>query len=549
MVGKTQYLDERIFSQKGKGGGKGGPSATQLAAACQQAEKVADEARKNRENVKADAMAREKAKQTAKEAAGAGFVGSADVFEFAAETSFMQGRADAHMDRHVTVKDLVVAGKALKMPIDTLDKPVALFSVYDGHLGTKCSEYCAQNFHKKLLPRLTKVSARREQTVEEQIRASLSSALAELDQEFMAKFWTDRSGCCVQIVLLVGRRLYAASCGNTITLLCSSEGVGAEPWGVEALHRNPHLASCPEEQKRVQLAGGAIIQVAPGLQHVACGDFEARMREYRIQNASGMGCSKAPPTSLAFSRALGDRDLKQPAKIVICEPEVRTIFLQRSHVAFALLCDGISEVMANEDVSKLLQSHAGGNEKKAAGELTQGSYNRGSEQNLMAIVVYFRWPTKRTHDQAFSAGEPLTGTEVKPLAREVPCEAPAAKQPKLAETSGERREESPAETLTKGAAQRQETGQPNARVKASGQRSGGETDVNAKAKAQRSSGDIVELLASQVPTWEACLAQQLAEAGTLLQDEDGDVAHQFLEENDSHEQCLEEVSATKAVKL
>merc|ERR1712216_873085 len=123
------------------------------------------------------------------------------------------------------------------------------------------------------------------------------------------------------------------------------------------------------------------------------GDFEKKMRDFRMQRAQGMGCGQAPPMTLPFSRALGDREFKVPCGVISGEPEIRTIILQREHRALVLLCDGVSDVMSPEDVCGVLQYNVG-NEKNAGTELVQEAYKRGSEENLTALTVYLRWPTK-----------------------------------------------------------------------------------------------------------------------------------------------------------
>eukprot|EP00930_Biecheleria_cincta_P101503 TRINITY_DN93152_c0_g1_i1.p1 TRINITY_DN93152_c0_g1~~TRINITY_DN93152_c0_g1_i1.p1 ORF type:complete len:523 (+),score=118.13 TRINITY_DN93152_c0_g1_i1:28-1569(+) len=501
--------------------------AKQEAALVQKREREAEEARRNREKAASAAAERQRlleAKAAAPSAAWVGNAASVAGFEFAAEASFMQGRAEAHMNRHVIVKDLIAAAKALKMPIDSLDKPVALFAVYDGHFGPKNSEYCSQNFHKKLLPRLSKVSVNRDQTVEEQVRASLTAALVELDQEFLTKFRTDRSGSCPQIVLLVGRRLYLAALGGDAnTLLCSQQGgeIAAE-WASETLARSPRLAD-EAEVERVQQAGGIVVEVAPGLQHVAVSDYEKLLREYRMQAASGLGSSGLPPMSSPFSRALGDRELKTPHKVVSAIPEIRTIWLEKSHTAFAIFCDGVSDVMGPEDICSLLRAHVG-NERKAAGEITQQAYARNSEENLTAITVYFRWPSKRSHGNAFATAPSVAdavaaATVTKP-------ETHNAEEP-----SGKARKTGAGQPMGSGAAVRKAEA---AAVTPSSVAPGAAADEVLALELASNFGPELSLEALQ---W-----QNLREAGKLWQDEDGDVAHEFLEEERSlglaQVQCL-----------
>lgn len=485
--------------------------AKQEAALVQKREKEAEEARHNREKVASAAAERQRlldAKAAAPSAAWVGSSASAAGFEFAAEASFMQGRAEGQMDRHVVVKDLSAAAKALKMPIDTLDKPVALFAVYDGHFGPKNSEYCAQNFHKKLLPRLSKVSVNRDQTVEEQVRASLTAALLDLDQEFVTKFRTDRSGSCPQIVLLVGRRLYVAALGGDAnTLICSQpSNEPAAAWTSEALGQSPRLAD-ETEVERVQQAGGMIVEVAPGMQHVAAADYEKRLRDYRMQAASGLGSGGLPPTSSPFTRALGDRELKTPHKVVSVLPEIRTIWLERSHTSFALFCDGISDVMSDADICCLLNAHVG-NERKAAGELTQQAYTKGSEENLTAITVYFRWPSKRSHSNAFTSAPSVKG-------------ASAA----VAKSQSHKAEEPVGKSRKTAAAQPKESAKTARRAEAAATPSLAPAAAAEEAPALELAGHHGPEISLEALRW-----LQMREAGRLWQDDDGDVAHEFLEE-------------------
>lgn len=144
------------------------------------------------------------------------------------------------------------------------------------------------------------------------------------------------------------------------------------------------IARCPRK------AGGQLLEVAPGVRHVASAEFEQRLKEYRIQMAQGLGCTLAPPSTSPFSRALGNRELKP---MVSAKPEVHVLSLEPSHTALALYCDGISEVMSSEEIAKAL-NQLRGQEKRAPGRLAQDAYNRGSEQNLTAISVFFRFPKR-----------------------------------------------------------------------------------------------------------------------------------------------------------
>lgn len=480
-MAETSYLweePERLRSSGGKGAGK--HAASLLAQEVQLAGEAAEEARKNRES--------RAAKPPVVSAAAASqpgdFVGEKQVLEFACDASFMQGREEIHLNRHVVVKDLVAAAKAFKMPL-SLEKPVALFAVYDGHGGPKCSEFSAQNFHKKLLPRLCK------STTEEQIKDSLVGAFADLDQEFVSKFRTDRSGCCVQLALLVARKLWLAQLGSGGAILCEGDQHGFSAF-------EPDMEM---EEERIQKAGGQLLEVAPGVRHVASAHFEERLKEYRIQMAQGLGCTLAPPSTSPFSRALGNRELKP---MVSAKPEVHVLSLEPSHTALALYCDGISEVMSAEEIAKAL-NQLRGQEKRAPGRLAQDAYNRGSEQNLTAITVFFRFP-KRGHARAFPAPAPPA-----PPPQPAPAGAEPVEQPQKAPKVEERPK------MARGVTQ---------------------DDLREMKAARREKREQSQNEASQnehvfiyVKNEEKGERHLLEAAGPLFEDEDGHVAHEFLEES------------------
>ena len=91
------------------------------------------------------------------------------------------------------IPDLTKAAKALKMPIDHLDQPCALYSVFDGHQGHLCAEFAAKNFHVHLLKKLS-AEKKGDLWTDERIKDTLREVCEELDAEFLAKFRTAPDG-------------------------------------------------------------------------------------------------------------------------------------------------------------------------------------------------------------------------------------------------------------------------------------------------------------------------------------------------------------------
>lgn len=294
---------------------------------------------------------------------------------FQAHSSVMQGRRPKQEDRHVMVKDLQKAGSALKLPLHHLDTPAALFAVYDGHQGAACAEYCAKNFHMKLLPKL---SANPGVWTDSMIRNAFSRSFQELDEDFLAKNRGIPDGCTAVIALLIGSRLFVAWVGDSRCVMMMEGGKA------RALTRDhkPEL-----EEARVRAAGGNVIKLG-GCMRVAPADFDEKYKKIRQARAQGLGTIATDPVALAVARSFGDREFKTPNKLLTATPDVEVVHLDSSHKGIMLLCDGVLDVMTNDEVAKLMARNLG-RPRAACGEVVNEAFNRGSEDNLTSICVFF----------------------------------------------------------------------------------------------------------------------------------------------------------------
>jgi serine/threonine protein phosphatase PrpC len=301
-------------------------------------------------------------------------------YKIVADSAAMQGRRPKQEDRHVKIPDLSRAAQALKMPIAHLQQPCALFAVYDGHRGTLCSEWVAKQFHLRLLRRLTALPDE-----EARICVAMREVCEELDAEFLAKYRTAVDGSTLVAVLVSGTRLFTAWLGDSRALLARHSGSAGGLICV-ALTKDH---SAESECERIKAAGGVVVDFG-GIYRVAHQGYEERIKEIRRAHAQGLGTIAKEPIALAVSRSLGDRDFKDPAKLLLGTPDVRCVKIDSSSRFFALLCDGVTEVMRNEEVTDLLREKLK-DVRGACGALVQEAYNRGSGDNLTALVVRLDW--------------------------------------------------------------------------------------------------------------------------------------------------------------
>lgn len=128
----------------------------------------------------------------------------------------------------------------------------------------------------------------------------------------------DHSGSTAITVLLTPTHIICGNCGD-------SRAIAIVDGAAVALSED-HKPYTPSEQARIEAAGGTV----------------------SMRRVNG---------DLAVSRALGDyvykqhKVLPQEQQQVSCEPEVREVARSSKDMFIVLACDGIWDVMSNEDVA------------------------------------------------------------------------------------------------------------------------------------------------------------------------------------------------------
>uniref|UniRef100_A0A5K3FAL9 protein-serine/threonine phosphatase n=1 Tax=Mesocestoides corti TaxID=53468 RepID=A0A5K3FAL9_MESCO len=226
--------------------------------------------------------------------------------------------------------------------------PTAYFAVFDGHGGTKVSEYAANNLHTKI----TSQPAYAQGDIAEAMRLGILKLDAEMQTIFTGSVHPqsaakktafnssgleegkllaptgpamDVGGSTCIALMLRGNRAYCANCGDSRAVL-SRLGV-AEALSVD---HKPTIAS---EWNRILAAGGWVA----------------------ANRVNG---------NLALSRALGDFTYKRNAllspeeQIVSAEPDVTHCELKttESDEFIVIGCDGIWDVMTNQEVVSYVRS-------------------------------------------------------------------------------------------------------------------------------------------------------------------------------------------------
>lgn len=206
-------------------------------------------------------------------------------------------------------------------------KDYSFFGVFDGHAGPKVSQYCSKHLLECILNALPTTDT--EELTEQKVRKAIHKGFLDVDEDLQKNpIWAtgeDRSGTTAIVVMVSPQKIYWGNCGDSRGLLCRQ--------GKVVFSTQDHKPYNQTERARIEKAGGTVM----------------------MQRVNG---------SLAVSRALGDFDykraneLKPTEQLVSPEPEITVQDRDPSVDEFLLLaCDGIFDVMSNEEVVTYVTHH------------------------------------------------------------------------------------------------------------------------------------------------------------------------------------------------
>ncbi|KAK7821570.1 hypothetical protein U0070_014450 [Myodes glareolus] len=242
----------------------------------------------------------------------------------------------------------------------------SFFAVYDGHAGSRVANYCSAH----LLEHITtnedfRASGKPGSVLEpsvENVKTGIRTGFLKID-EYMRNFsdlrnGMDRSGSTAVGVLISPTHIYFINCGDSRAVLCRN--------GEVCFSTQDHKPCNPVEKERIQNAGGSVM----------------------IQRVNG---------SLAVSRALGDFDYKcvdgkgPTEQLVSPEPEVYEILRAEEDEFVVLACDGIWDVMSNEELCEFVKSRLEVSDdlESVCNWVVDTCLHKGSRDNMSIVLVCF----------------------------------------------------------------------------------------------------------------------------------------------------------------
>jgi len=234
----------------------------------------------------------------------------------------------------------------------------SFFGVFDGHGGSMTSIYSAAKLIDAIVATPEWKMEKTPKNLEEAMRKGslkLDSEMRELPQ---VKSGEDHSGTTAVFGMITPTHIIVGNIGDSRSVMCRT--------GKTIAMSYDHKPTNPSEQSRIEAAGGSVT----------------------LSRVNG---------DLAVSRALGDfsyklrQDLPPEAQQVSPEPEFQCEPRQEGDQFLILCCDGIWDVMSNEEVNGFYLDRAkenGGNLGKCCEDLLDLCLERKSRDNMTAVCVH-----------------------------------------------------------------------------------------------------------------------------------------------------------------
>jgi protein phosphatase 1B len=244
-------------------------------------------------------------------------------------------------------------------------KDWSFFAVFDGHAGAKVSAHCA----KQLLQAITenedfKGNNGTSETPPsiDNVKHGIKTGFLNLDDKMRELpemlNGEDKSGSTAVCTLVSPKHIFFGNCGDSRAVFVSDGKVN--------FSTQDHKPINPGEKERIQNAGGSVM----------------------IQRVNG---------SLAVSRALGDFEYKNVLgkgpceQLVSPEPEVIDLIRDDKEEFIILACDGIWDVMSNEELCDFLRSRMKltDNLQEICNMVVDTCLYKGSRDNMSIVIITF----------------------------------------------------------------------------------------------------------------------------------------------------------------
>eukprot|EP00039_Didymoeca_costata_P007957 m.105751 g.105751 ORF g.105751 m.105751 type:complete len:366 (+) comp13889_c0_seq2:279-1376(+) len=256
----------------------------------------------------------------------------------------MQGHRETMEDRHVAEDSVEGFGNT------------SFYAVLDGHAGDKVADLAAKSLLSSMLQAQNKIQGA--QTVTQAISKMMFEGILQLDSEMHPKIVEagDISGATCVSAFVLPTHIVVANAGDSRAIVGTKDSIR-----FATTDHKPEMAT---EVRRVLRAGGFVVMGRVG-------------------------------GNLAVSRALGDfsfkqrKDLSPQMQQITAAPDVFIVERRVGDRFLVLACDGIWDVMSNEQVIRFVCKYydKGMSLEAVAGKLAKECRKIGSRDNMTVIII------------------------------------------------------------------------------------------------------------------------------------------------------------------
>ena len=223
-------------------------------------------------------------------------------------------------------EDTITATKITLNNENNIENDFYFFGVYDGHGGSGCSLYLKNNLHK---------------LVKSFSKDSIKEAINEIEEKFLKNEALDekgeikdQSGSCGIMAMIQKNKCIIANVGDSRLIIFKNKEL--------SFCTEDHKPGTEVEKERITKAGGKIYQT-PSLFPLYQNGKEIEI-PWRVL-----------PGRLSVSRTFGDVEAKDPKfegnkNVVVALPDITEIELSEEFNLIVLGCDGIFDVLSNEEI-------------------------------------------------------------------------------------------------------------------------------------------------------------------------------------------------------
>uniref|UniRef100_A0A0N4Z649 PPM-type phosphatase domain-containing protein n=1 Tax=Parastrongyloides trichosuri TaxID=131310 RepID=A0A0N4Z649_PARTI len=242
----------------------------------------------------------------------------------------------------------------------------SFFAVFDGHAGPNAAKHAAENLLKtimetpefeKLLQHLKENGGAMDKEIRELICSGLTNGFLRHDEMLHNQPKPESSGTTAIAALVTPEYAFLVNLGDSRAIFCKKNA--------DVIATEDHKPYNEKERERIVKAGGNVM----------------------ISRVNG---------ALAVSRAFGDFEYKNvpnlasTEQLVSPEPDVYEIKREPDmDEFFVLACDGIFDVMSNEELAELVRERLVVEKdlKEIANQILDFALSKGSRDNMTLILV------------------------------------------------------------------------------------------------------------------------------------------------------------------